>query len=125
MPQLATINLPNHGRAEILPEIPLAVYRSRLKKTLVRMQEMGLNTLAVYGDREHCANLVFLSGFDPRFDKALLLLAAECTPGACRPSERTLRRPISPPTCCPKVDRVRASVFWRRKQHHQAIVWIP
>lgn len=77
MPQLATINLPNNGRAEILPEIPLAVYRSRLKTTLARMQEMGLDALVVYGDREHFANLAFLTSFDPRFEEALLLLAAD------------------------------------------------
>ena len=29
---------------------------------------------AVYGDREHSANLLFLTGFDPRFEEALLLL---------------------------------------------------
>lgn len=28
----------------------------------------------VNGDREHNANLLFLSGFDPRFEEALLLL---------------------------------------------------
>ena len=77
MPQLATVTLPNNGRAEILPELPLAVYRSRLKSTLARMQEMGLDTLAVYGDREHSANLAFLTSFDPRFEEALLLLAAD------------------------------------------------
>jgi hypothetical protein len=77
VPQLATVNLPNLGRAEILPELPLAVYRSRLTTTLTRMKEMGLDTLAVYGDREHCANLAFLTGFDPRFEEALLLLAAD------------------------------------------------
>jgi hypothetical protein len=41
------------------------------------MQELGLNSLAVYGDREHSANLAFLTGFDPRFEEALLLLAAD------------------------------------------------
>ncbi len=30
--------------------------------------------VAIYGDREHNANLLHLSGFDPRFEEALLLL---------------------------------------------------
>ena len=77
MPQLAKVNLPQYGRAEVLPELPLAVYRSRLETTFVRMQEMELDTLAVYGDREHGANLAFLTGFDPRFEEALLLLATD------------------------------------------------
>jgi hypothetical protein len=31
----------------------------------------------VYADREHCANLLHLTGFDPRFEEALLLLSAD------------------------------------------------
>jgi hypothetical protein len=77
VPQLATVRLPQLGRAEALPEVPLAVYRSRLETTRARMQELGLETLVVYGDREHAANLAFLTGFDPRFEEAVLLVAAE------------------------------------------------
>ena len=77
MPELATVRLPQSGRAEVLPELPLAVYRSRLETTLARMHELRLDALAVYGDREHSANLAFLTGFDPRFEEALLLLAAD------------------------------------------------
>jgi len=77
LPQLATVNLPQNGRAETLPQLPHAVYRSRMEATLARMQELGLDALAMYGDREHSANLAFLTGFDPRFEEALLLLAAD------------------------------------------------
>ncbi|HUE71779.1 MAG TPA: hypothetical protein VMP01_12910 [Pirellulaceae bacterium] len=73
MPQLATVQLPNNGRAETVPELPLAVYGSRLAATIARMHELGLEVLAVYGDREHFANLAFLTGFDPRFEDGLLL----------------------------------------------------
>ena len=34
----------------------------------------GAKWLVVYGDREHFANITFLTGFDPRFEEALLLL---------------------------------------------------
>ena len=71
MPQLATVTLLHNDSAEILPELPLAVYRSRLKATCACMQRMGLDALAVYGDREHSANLAFLTGFDPRFEESL------------------------------------------------------
>jgi hypothetical protein len=77
VPQLAKVKLPQTGRAEIFPELPLTVYQSRLKTTLARMREIGIDALAVYGDREHSANLAFLTGFDPRFEEALLLLAAD------------------------------------------------
>ena len=30
--------------------------------------------VCIYGDREHNANLIFLTGFDPRFEEAMLLL---------------------------------------------------
>ena len=77
MPQLAQIKPPQLGRADSLPEMPLAVYRSRFETTLARMGKLRLDFLAVYGDREHFANLAFLTGFDPRFEEALLLLAAD------------------------------------------------
>jgi hypothetical protein len=34
----------------------------------------GCDWLVVYADREHLANIAFLSGYDPRFEEALLLL---------------------------------------------------
>jgi hypothetical protein len=34
----------------------------------------------VYADREHSANLSFLTGFDPRFEEAILVLGAEDSP---------------------------------------------
>ena len=36
----------------------------------------GTEWVAVYGDREHNANLLYLTGFDPRFEEALLLLGS-------------------------------------------------
>ncbi len=41
------------------------------------MDALQLTHLAVYADREHFANLAWLTGFDPRFEEALLLLAAD------------------------------------------------
>jgi hypothetical protein len=35
------------------------------------------DALVVYADREHCANVAYLTGFDPRFEEALLLLSSE------------------------------------------------
>jgi len=39
------------------------------------MAARSLDVLIVYADREHSANLEFLTGFDPRFEEALLLVA--------------------------------------------------
>ena len=39
-----------------------------------RARQTGLDALAVFGDREHCGNLTYLTGYDPRFDEALLIV---------------------------------------------------
>jgi Xaa-Pro aminopeptidase len=44
------------------------------------MERRGLTHLAVYGDREHFANMAWLAGFDPRFEEALLLVGLEGKP---------------------------------------------
>ena len=37
----------------------------------------GYDRLVVYADREHSANLSFLTGFDPRFEEALLVVGTD------------------------------------------------
>ncbi|HZS93019.1 MAG TPA: hypothetical protein VFE42_36710 [Chloroflexota bacterium] len=39
-----------------------------------RASAEGYDALLVYVDREHFANLAYLTGFDPRFEEALLIL---------------------------------------------------
>ena len=39
-----------------------------------------LDHLVVYGDREHFANIAFLTGYGPRFEEALLLLGRHTEP---------------------------------------------
>lgn len=56
---------------EDVPVIPPAEYERRLR-TLY--QTAGCDWVAVYGDREHFANLTFLTNYDPRFEEGLLLL---------------------------------------------------
>lgn len=41
------------------------------------MRERGLTHALVYADREHFANLHWLTGFDPRFEEAMLILHAD------------------------------------------------
>ncbi len=54
--------------------VPLATYQQRLRDVRARMDREGLTHLAVYADREHFANLAWLTGFDPRFEEALLII---------------------------------------------------
>jgi hypothetical protein len=44
------------------------------------MEECKFTHTIVYGDREHFANLAYLTGFDPRFEEALLIISRVATP---------------------------------------------
>ena len=74
MPVIEPVTLPDFGSAESCPPLPDHVLRARLEETAARMERAGLDILLIYGDREHAANLAYLTGFDPRFEEALLLL---------------------------------------------------
>jgi hypothetical protein len=71
------VTLPSFGKATACPAIPTELYLARLKQTFDRIRAQKLEGLLVFGDREHCANLAYLTGFDPRFEEALLLLSPE------------------------------------------------
>lgn len=75
MVTLEEIELPSAGGLDAtLPPIAPGEYEERLTAAVGRMKEAELDFLLVYADREHFANLAFLTGFDPRFEEALLLL---------------------------------------------------
>jgi Xaa-Pro aminopeptidase len=72
--ELAEIALPEFGLPRTEPEIPVATYEARIRETRERAAYSGYDTLLVYGDREHFANIAYLTGYDPRFEEALLIL---------------------------------------------------
>jgi hypothetical protein len=72
--ELAPVVVPEFGSPSGLPELPLAEYEARLAAARARMREEGLDFLVVYGDREHAANVAFLTGYDPRFEETLLVI---------------------------------------------------
>jgi Xaa-Pro aminopeptidase len=72
--RLAEIDLPEFGMPEVRPEIPATLYADRLARLRQRADERGYSRVLVYADREHSANLAYLTGFDPRFEEALLVL---------------------------------------------------
>ena len=55
--RLIETDLPIFGEPTMQPEITGA----------------GMDALVVYGDREHSANIAYLTGYDPRFEGALLV----------------------------------------------------
>jgi Xaa-Pro aminopeptidase len=72
--RLADIELPEVGRPASTPELPTALYAARLARLRERMEADGYDRLVVYADREHSANLAYLTGFDARFEEAILVV---------------------------------------------------
>ena len=70
---LRTVDVPDFGLPLERPTIPAATYEARCAAALERC---GADWLAVYADREHAANIEFLTGFEPRFEEAVLLLGS-------------------------------------------------
>ncbi|MEP7142661.1 MAG: hypothetical protein ABI707_07315, partial [Ferruginibacter sp.] len=71
---LEEIDLPEFGQCEELIEIPAVEFERRIGATLEKMKRLGLDFLLIFADREHAANLAYLTRLDPRFEEALLLL---------------------------------------------------
>ena len=68
---------------ELLSEIPTLdrrVFQERFAQLEAARKEAGLELLAIYADREHNANMSWLTGFDPRFEEALWLQGSGSTP---------------------------------------------
>jgi hypothetical protein len=68
---LRRISLPEFGLPVERPSIPTAEYERRARALY---EVSGLDWIAVYGGQEHFGNLLWLTGYDPRFEEALLLL---------------------------------------------------
>lgn len=49
-------------------------YLARIKRLWDLPQSKEFDTIIIYGDREHFSNMHYLTGFDPRFEEALLVL---------------------------------------------------
>jgi len=67
------VPLPDFGLPDERPTIPTALYVERCARAYAAA---GADWLIVYGDREHYANLTYLTGYDPRFEEGILLLGA-------------------------------------------------
>jgi Xaa-Pro aminopeptidase len=78
--RLAEVSLPDFGMPEAMPEIPASIYGDRLERLRARAEEQGYDRLIVYADREHSANLAYLTGFDPRFEEAMLIVGDSSKP---------------------------------------------
>lgn len=75
--RLIRIDWPDFGQPALPPPLSLPEMEGRLAAMRGRMAEAGYGALVVYGDREHAANLHWLTGFDPRFEEAVLVIRPE------------------------------------------------
>ncbi len=78
--RLAQIDLPDFGMPTRSPELPDHLYAERIACLRERADARGYDRLVVWADREHSANLAYLTGFDPRFEEALLILGPAAKP---------------------------------------------
>jgi hypothetical protein len=77
---LADVTLPEFGMPVTEPTLPPSLYTERLGRLRERMDESGYDHLVVWADREHSANLSYLTGFDPRFEEAVLIVGLDGVP---------------------------------------------
>lgn len=82
MPSIGLIDakLPDFGVPTTRPELDREIYAERFAALIKARRAAGLDALVIYADREHAANLAYLTGFDPRFEEALLIAAPDTTP---------------------------------------------
>jgi hypothetical protein len=95
--ELGTVELPAYELPAEQPSVPAETYLQRIAATERAAAEAGLDALIVYADREHFANLSYLTGYDPRFEEALLLLVPGRTPTLLVGNEGAAYAKVVPP----------------------------
>jgi Xaa-Pro aminopeptidase len=78
--KLIEIEWPEFGESPRPPTASWEEFQSRIEAARFAMEKHALTHLVVYGDREHFANLAYLTGFDPRFEEAVLILGQRESP---------------------------------------------
>lgn len=74
------IEYPVYSRPTVLPPPTVEELNCRLGRCREMMRERALTHLLVYGDREHFANIMYLTNFDPRFEETLLVVQLDDKP---------------------------------------------
>ena len=78
--RVARIDLPDLTMPAVMPTLAPAVYLARLDRLRAAARERGYDRVVVYADREHSANISYLTGFDPRFEEAMLVVGPDEDP---------------------------------------------
>ena len=94
---LGPVELPDYEPPGEQPAVPTATYLARLAAAERAAAAAGLDSLIVYADREHFANLSYLTGYDPRFEEALLILVPGRAPALLVGNEGVAYAKVAPP----------------------------
>ena len=78
--RLETVEVPDFGIADVRPAVGPEIHAARMAAFRERLADRRYDGALVYADREHSANLSYLTGFDPRFEEALLIVGASDVP---------------------------------------------
>jgi hypothetical protein len=71
---LTRVDLPDFGTPDAMAELPQSLYPTRLERLRERAEKSGYDRMVIYADREHSVNMAYLTGFDPRFEEAILIV---------------------------------------------------
>lgn len=72
--RMIRIYWPDNGKPEVPAAADVHALDLRLGAVRAAMDAHGFERLVIYGDREHGANIQWVSGFDPRFEEALMIV---------------------------------------------------
>lgn len=78
--QLIETEWPDFGAAEQPAMVEVFELEGRLQALRAGMAAERLTHIVVYADREHFANIAYLTNFDPRFEEAILIVAESGSP---------------------------------------------
>jgi len=74
------VTLPDFSFTDTPPKISKTDYENRIEKLRSLNAAQKYTHVIVYGDREHFSNIHYLTGYDPRFEEALLIVGKEKEP---------------------------------------------
>ena len=95
--RFAEIEWPDYGPVpEAPPRARAGLYRARIDEFTEAFTRAGFTHAVVYADREHFANVAWLTGFDPRFEEALLIVRPGMKPLLVTGNECMGYLPVSP-----------------------------
>lgn len=77
---LRRVGLPSFGPPSAMPVLPPSLYQARLVRLREAAAARGLDRVVLYADREHSASISWLTGFDPRFEEAIVVVGSHDEP---------------------------------------------